>query len=318
MPIALISPDIVGVLLAAAGLLAWGRRRPVLAGVLLGLAVMARTYPVLLIVVLGLLAARSGRAREWLALVGTAVATIAVIAFPWLAANSAGVLSTYDGWRSAPAGYGSPWLIPGLWGPQINGHDLPGFLVHPLSPSTVTRLAAMGWIVALLAGAVLVLGAPRRPRVAQVALVVVGIVLLTGKSFPVQSSLWLLPLVALALPRWREHLIWFGAEAAYFVAVWLYAASATTPPGGCPGGATSGSWWSGCSSSRCSWRGPGGRPGGPNTTWSATRTRPRSARTGRPMARWPSGELPDELGYLDDPLGGPFDGAEDRLIVRLT
>ena len=226
VPIALISPDLIGVLLASAGLLAWSRRRPVLAGVLLGLAVTARTYPVLLILVLGLLAARAGRVRQWLALAGTAVATVAVIVFPWLAANSAGVLSTYDGWRSAPAGYGSPWLDRRHLGSAVGGHDLPGFLAHAMAPSSVTRLAAFGWVVALLAGAVLALGAPRRPRVAQVALVVVGIVLITGKSFPVQSSLWLLPLVALALPRWREHLVWFGAEAAYFVAVWLYAASA--------------------------------------------------------------------------------------------
>ena len=59
-----------------------------LAGVLLGLAVTARTYPILLILVLGLLAARAGRVRQWLALAGTAVATIAVIVFPWLAANA--------------------------------------------------------------------------------------------------------------------------------------------------------------------------------------------------------------------------------------
>ncbi len=59
--------------------------------------------------------------------------------------------------------------------------------------------------------------------------------LLTGKSFPVQDSLWLLPLVALALPRWREHLGWFVGEAAYFVCVWLYAASISTPTRGLPG-----------------------------------------------------------------------------------
>jgi hypothetical protein len=318
VPIALISPDLIGILLASAGLLAWSRRRPVVAGVLLGLAVTARTYPVLLVLVLGLLAARAGRVRQWLALAGTAVATVAVIVFPWLAANSAGVLSTYDGWRSAPAGYGSPWLVAGIWGPQVGGHDLPGFLAHAMAPSSATRLAAFGWVVALLAGAVLALGAPRRPRVAQVALVVVGIVLITGKSFPVQSSLWLLPLVALALPRWREHLVWFGAEAAYFIAVWLYAAGASTPTRGLPGRGyvwllvirlvvigllVARTWWE-------AWRpehdlvrnpGPGAISSDPPLDESV-----------------PGWEPVEELGYVDDPLGGPLDGAEDRLIVRLT
>ncbi len=65
IPLALVSPDLLGVALASAGLLAWARSRPALAGVLLGLAVSARTYPVLLILVIGLLAARAGRLREW-------------------------------------------------------------------------------------------------------------------------------------------------------------------------------------------------------------------------------------------------------------
>ena len=43
----------------------------------------------------------------------------------------------------------------------------------------------------------------------------------TGKSFTVQSSVWLLPLVAWCALQWRDHLIWAGAEALNFVAVWL-------------------------------------------------------------------------------------------------
>ncbi len=321
VPLALVAPDLLGILLASAGLLAWGRRRPVLAGVLLGLAVTARTYPILVILAIGLLAVRAGRVRQWLATAVTALLTVAVVMAPWLAANSAGVLSTYDGWRSAPAGYGSPWLIPGLWGPAIGTHDLPGFLGSALSAGSVTRLAVLGWVVALLAGAVLALGAPRRPRVAQVALVVVGIVLITGKSFPVQSSLWLLPLVALALPRWREHLVWFGAEAAYFVAVWLYAAGFSTPTRGLPGrgyvwllvirlvavGLLVGrTWWEAWHPEQDCVRNPA-----PDAV-SADRP---DLGTGSAAAAYlldPASEP------VDDPLGGPLDGAPDRLIVRLV
>ena len=56
----LVSVDLLGVVLASAGLWAWARRRPVQAGVLLGLAVTARTYPVLLLLALVLLGVRTG------------------------------------------------------------------------------------------------------------------------------------------------------------------------------------------------------------------------------------------------------------------
>jgi hypothetical protein len=62
----------------------------------------------------------------------------------------------------------------------------------------------------------------------------VAITLVTGKSFPVQSSLWLVPLVALCGIRWRDHLVWAGAEAMHFVAVWLYVGGLSKPDRGMP------------------------------------------------------------------------------------
>jgi uncharacterized membrane protein len=317
IPLALVSPDLLGVALASAGLLAWSRKQPAVAGVLLGLAISARTYPVLLLVVLGLLSARAGRVRDWWVTFGWAVLAAGVVVVPWLLANPGGVGATYDAWRSARAGYGSPWLIPGIWGPRagIHGHALPGFLLHSLAPAAVTRFAILGCVFALIAGAVLALGAPRRPRVAQVALVVVGIVLLTGKAYPVQDALWLLPLVALALPRWREHLAWFVAEATYFVSVWLYAASISTPTRGLPGRGYV--WllifrlvvvgWLVVTTFREAWHPELDPVRNPD---------PRAVSSGG--AEEQSGSFTPERPYLDDPLGGPLDGAPDRLIVRLT
>jgi hypothetical protein len=62
-----------------------------------------------------------------------------------------------------------------------------------------------------------------------------AIVLVTSTTLTPQASLWLLPFVALVGLRWRDHLIWAGVEAAYFVAVWLYIAGLTTPDRGLPG-----------------------------------------------------------------------------------
>ena len=62
------------------------------------------------------------------------------------------------------------------------------------------------------------------------------IVVAGGKAMPVQAGLWLLPLIALVGLRWRDHLIWAGFEATYFVAVWLYIAGLSKPDSGMPSG----------------------------------------------------------------------------------
>jgi uncharacterized membrane protein len=87
----------------------------------------------------------------------------------------------------------------------------------------------------VLAG-LLVLGTPWVPRLGAVALLAVAVVLVSGKSFPVQSSLWLVPLVALAGLRWRDHLIWALAEAVHFMAVWLYLGGLQNPEKSLPPG----------------------------------------------------------------------------------
>ena len=216
-----VSADLLGVALASAGMWAWGRRRPAAAGVLLGLAISARSYPVLILVAIGLLALRSGRLRQFARTASHAVAAfLGVLGALWLLHPEAAV-SAYQGWVAAGAGYGSPWLLP-----QLAGHPLPTW--------AVTALAVLGWVIAIIVGAVLALSSARRPTLAEVSLVMVGIVLVTGKSFTVQSSLWLVPLIAWSLVQWRDHLIWAAAEAINFVAVWLTIAAGKVPDRGLP------------------------------------------------------------------------------------
>ena len=219
--VALVSTDLLGVALASVALLAWSRRHVLVAGVLLGLAVATRSYALVLLLAIGVLALRSGRLRSFATLAVSALATVLVVTLPWLLSGD-GVLGAYRAWWSAAASYGSPWMVPALY-----GHLLPGALV--------TTLAVLGWVAALVAGAVLALSPGRRPTVAEVALVMLATVLVTGAALPPQASLWLLPLIALVGLRWRDHLIWAGVEAASFVAVWLYIAGLTTPDRGLPG-----------------------------------------------------------------------------------
>ena len=229
---ALISPDLFGVMLASYGLFLWSRRRPEWAGVLFGLAIAARTYPILLVLVVGLLAARAGRLATWAAMAGTAmltyVASLLLLYGAGVATGGAhglgdlgGLLAPYRQWAAAGPDYGSTWYLP-------RAVDV------TVAPEVAVSLAVAGWVLALCLGAAVALSVPRRPTISEVSLIVVGIVLLTGRSLPVQASLWLIPLVALAGLKWRDHLIWASAEVAYFVAIWLYLGGQSDPNRGLP------------------------------------------------------------------------------------
>jgi hypothetical protein len=292
----LVSADTLGVALVAAGLWAWGRRQPLLAGGLLGLAVVARTYPLLILlalVLLGLRTARWAAVRRTLA--GAALGA-GVVLLPFLVANPGAITRAYAAWWRSDAGLGSPWMVPRLLGTA-------------LPSGVVTLLAVLGIVAACVAGAALALGTQRRPGVAELALVMVAVVLVTGKSFPVQASLWLLPLAALCGVRWREHLVWVGAEALHFAMVWLYLGGLSKADRGLPP-----AWYSVFLVLRVAgvlylvWR-----------VWRRAAQRPATPEPG------PADEDGEDRAVVDalagdavvDELAGDFTDAPDRLLVRL-
>lgn len=207
--VVLVGPDLAGVLLVALGLLLWSRDKMVYAGLALGLAMSARSYAVLVVIVLVMIAARAGVVRDASRLAGVAVLTyLAVVGGLGLLAGPE-VLAAYRSWLGAGAEYGAPMF---LW--QLAGVEL------PLGALTATAIA--GWIVAVLVAAALTFLPAHRPRVGEVLVVVLVVVLFTSKSIPVQATLALVPLLALAAVPWRDVVLWWAAEVLYFVAVWLY------------------------------------------------------------------------------------------------
>ena len=58
---------------------------------------------------------------------------------------------------------------------------------------------------------------------------------MVGKAMPVQASLVLVVLAAVSGIRWRDSLIWAGAEALHFVAIWLYVGALTHADRALPG-----------------------------------------------------------------------------------
>lgn len=209
---ATINWDLIPIALAALAMLAWARNKPGWAGIALGLAIAAKFYPVLLLGAFAILALRSGRWRPAFVLLGSTVATWLVVNAPFAIANREGWWYFYSFNSERGVDFGSIWYASSVLG-------LPGV------PADALNFVATGTFLALfVAIAVLSLGLRRRPRLAQVAFLVIAAFVLSGKVYSPQYVLWLVPLAAMARPRWRDFLIWQVGEVVYFAAIWWHLA----------------------------------------------------------------------------------------------
>ncbi|MEZ0164783.1 glycosyltransferase 87 family protein [Kineococcus sp. LSe6-4] len=285
----LLSFDLAALALALAGLACWGRRHPVAAGVLLGLALAARPYPLLLLVALAVLAVRTGRRRAAGLSVGTALAVWALVNLPVALLAPAAWAAPLRSFLDQRAGYGSLWLLPQLVQQAVGVQGASG-----LPGRAVVVLTLAAWVVWVLLVAVFVLWAPRRPRLAQVAFLLLAGVVVLGASVPPQASLWLLPLAVLAVPRWREHVLWWAAEAAYSGAVWLYIAGQTNTDRALPP-----ELYAAFLLARAA-----------AVAWLVVRV--------VRQVRHPAEDPVRATGGLDDPAGGDLDRAPDALVVRVA
>ena len=211
--------DLFAVVLATFAMLAWARHRPVLTGVLLGAAVAAKFYPLLLLGALFLLCLRAGRLRDWGV---TALAAVAV----WTAVNLPVAVLAPDNWtwffvfsRSRPANPESLWNI----ALHASGNRLlDGALAEGEIPSVLNAAVTVSLLLLFAGVAWLTLAAPVRPRVAQVAFLLLAGFLLLNKVWSPQYSLWLLPLAVLARPKWRSLLLWQATEALVWIVTMLH------------------------------------------------------------------------------------------------
>lgn len=214
---ATINWDLLAIALTAAGMLMWSRSRPLAAGVLIGLATAAKLYPVLLLGPLLVLCWRAGTWRAYGRVVLGAVASWLVVNLPVMITHNATGFHIREGWakfytfsQERPIDFGSVWLLIS----QRTGDPLENANTY----ATVLMILGCGAI------GLLALYAPRRPRFAQLAFLVVALFILTNKVYSPQYVLWLTPLAALARPRWRDFLIWQACEVMYFLGIWMYLA----------------------------------------------------------------------------------------------
>jgi len=201
--------DALATALAVGGLLAWARRRPVLAGILIGLGVSAKLYPALLLLPLVVLAIRTDRMSDAARTVVASVGTWFLVNLPVMVLYPRGwseffrlnsrrgddmdslynVVKSLTGWDGFDPGLG-------FWEP----------------PVVLNTVVAVLFLLCCAAIAYIALTAPQRPRVAQLAFLVVAAFLLVNKVWSPQFSLWLVPLAVLALPHRRILLTWMTID----------------------------------------------------------------------------------------------------------
>lgn len=210
--------DLAAVALTAGAVFAWSRRRPKLAGALLGLAVATKFYPIFLLVPYLALCLRAGRLRAWLKLLAAAVVAWLVVDVPVMIINPAGFWRFYTFNKERGTEYNSLF------------YSWEYFVRHqrPLSTGVLNGVSDFLLLMALAAIFVLILLLRRRPRVGQVAFLTALAFVLTNKVYSPQYALWLLPFVVLARPRWRYFLVWQLSEIVLFVTLYMHLVFADT------------------------------------------------------------------------------------------
>ncbi len=209
--------DTLAVAAATGALVALRGRRPVLAGLLIGIGGALKLYPLLLLLPVLLVGLRR-RDQDG---VRTAVLVIGSGIVSWVLINLPVALAWFRGWteffdlnRTRPADPDSIWYVV-MYFTGWQGFD--GRLADGQVPVVLDTVVAVLMLAAFAGLAVLALRAPRPPQVAELAFLTVAAFLLLNKVWSPQYSLWLVPLAVLALPRWRLLLAWMAVDALVWV-----------------------------------------------------------------------------------------------------
>jgi uncharacterized membrane protein len=204
--------DLFAMALTSCAIWAWVRDKPVLTGVLIGLGTAAKLYPIFLLVGLLVIAWRNRRWADFGWAMFAAVVSWSAVNVPIALAYHKGWWEFYDFSMTRSVERSTLWAI-GHTAFSSAGLDTPdaGYWVPPGTAVALLLVAALLFVV--WCG----LRAPRTPSLAQLAFLAVLAFLLTTKVWSPQYSLWLVPLIALARPKWRLQLIWQFVE----IAVWV-------------------------------------------------------------------------------------------------
>lgn len=211
---AYVSWDFWAAALVSAGILLFARRRTLWAGLVIGVASTIAPYALLVLLVLLILAVRGGQAVRALEAVAAAAVGWLVVVGPVLLVNPAQWGSYLSGILTATPSDSSIYGSYNLVAQRVG--------LAQLSGGAANGVAFVLLGVVVMAVIWLGLGASRRPRVGQLAFLAVAGLTLVDKSAQPWHVVWLIPLIALAYPRWRTVLLWQAAVVAHFIALMLF------------------------------------------------------------------------------------------------
>lgn len=211
---AFVSWDLWAVALVSLALFLFARGRTIASGAFLGVAVMAAPYPLIILFALFILGLRAGRTTAMLELLAAALVAWLLMLVPVMLANP----PAFPNYLTALLG-AEPTESSVYGGYNLVAERM-GWAV--MAPAVANALMAVLMGVLIFGIATLALYAPRLPRVGQLLFVSVAAFMLVSKGFEPWQSLWLLPLVVLALPKWRPVLLWQAAIIVHFIALMLF------------------------------------------------------------------------------------------------
>ena len=246
--------DLPAAALAGLGLYLWSRGKPVvsplLGGAVLGLAIATKLYPIIFFVPLLFLCLRAGKVLQWLyALLSAGAVALGLNVIGYLVAGEfvygdPGKSLPFFGDSDAPrnsmgrffvlnqergADWDSLWFMFQELMRRVGNN--PGFTFEV---SRLNKLVAVSFLLCLVAIAVLIWRAPRRPRVGQVVFLTAAAFLLTNKVNSPQYTIWLIPLAVMARPRWKAFLVWQWLELAVMFTRFYYFVQLSKPDRGLP------------------------------------------------------------------------------------
>jgi uncharacterized membrane protein len=220
--------DLAAVAATGLGLWFWSRGSPVWAGVLLGVGIATKLYPIFVLLAILMLCARAGKWRAAATATVAAGAGVVVCYLPAILISKSFLFPDATcshrhqlaGWRwflslsqTRGADWGSVWLVfqhvfhADWFGNALNAQPDCG-----ASPTTLNVLSGACVLIVVAGTGALVALASRRPRIPQIAFLMVAGFIIFNKVDSPQYALWLVPLAVLARPRWASLLIWQVTE----------------------------------------------------------------------------------------------------------
>ena len=176
----------------------------------LGISVATKFFPVLLLIPILAIAARSNRLP---------IRYLSIFTGTWLAINMPVALTTPTGWwhfykfnMERGPDWGSIWNVGQIFG-LTSGNT--NFL------SLLGTLAILSWVMVYL------FGLKTTPTLAEVSFIVFASALILGKVYSPQYVLWLTALAVIAIktkPTLIIFWVWQMAELAYHIAIWQHLA----------------------------------------------------------------------------------------------